>query len=567
MKKTLSFILAYVLAFACLAALGGCGKAAESKQAFIAAQNNYYSELLDTLAAPVADIDSSAINGASGNGFSGKASFSVEGLDWLRISTGGESSDGGKPLGFDVDFVSDGTAASGNIVLTLLGETLNALFSTEGGDIAVSLPDLLPRPLLVTADMLAGLNYRYNDYPDYDWELLYDDAGDPYYYYSDDDGNEYYSYPDDYDYSFDEDDLDLDDFDEDDLDGEGIYSFDEDDLDEDLDWEDEYEFFDSLDFDKSYVSLFARYADRFLGNVSDGCYSSGREKFRTADGLQELDSLTLDADGNELMDALAKTYAEIAEDPGLDEIYGEHADVMRKYFREATQGELPQEIKDYYKDFRLKWTRFTRDGATLGESFNVKLPENEYTLEAGLDGSAEKTFAFIKLTDVKQGADLLNAESTVGRDKGELDVTFNIDGSKYSFSVSGKTTEQDGAKVTDADVRIGFGGLSFDMFKLKSTVRACDENALDFDFELSTDLPALVFGDDTSFALKFSADIKRDADAAPEMIDVSDAYTQEEMESDAFGEELENALKDKYPRIYELIESRKAALEEAAPEK
>ena len=37
--------------------------------------------------------------------------------------------------------------------------------------------------------------------------------------------------------------------------------------------------------------------------------------------------------------------------------------------------------------------------------------------------------------------------------------------------------------------------------------------------------------------------------------------------AEAFGEELENALKDKYPRIYELIESRKAALEEAAPEK
>ena len=566
MKKLISITLACVLAFACLTALGGCGKtAAESKQAFIASQD-YYSGLVETLAAPVADIDADAIADAQAAGMSGKVSLSAEGFDRLLGLGDGDASDGGSSFGVDFDFVSDGTAASGSVALTLLGETLNALFSSDGSDIAISLPDLLPRPLLITKDMLAGLNRSYNDYPDYDWELLYDENNEPYYYYSDDSGNEFFSYPDDNDYAYPDDLDDLDGLD----DGEGVYSSEDDDIDPDVDVdpddfgrEDEYEYFDSVDFDVAYVSLIARYADRFLANVPESCYSSGKEDFRTASGAKELDSLTLEADGNELMEALAQTFTEIADDPGIDEIYGEKAEVVREYLRDAANGEFPQEMKDHYSQFRVKWTRFTENDATVGERFNVKLPDNEYTLETGLYTDAE-AFAFIKLTDDKQNSELLDAESTVGKNGGKLDVEYTVNGMKNSFSVSGKTTERDGAKVTEADVKIGFGGVSLNIFKLTSTVRACDENAIDFDFEFSTELPALIFGADTSFELKLSADIRRDASAVPEAIDVSDAYTQQEMESEEFGKELENALKEKFPDIFELIESRRAAMEAAA---
>ena len=543
MKKLTSLLLACLLAFACLTALGGCGKEATDKEAFIASES-YYGKLVETLAAPVADIDSDALADAA-VGCSGRVKLALAGLDSLASIPGVEAADLGDSFALDVGFVSNGPALSGDLSLTMLGETLGALFSSDGsGEIALSLPDLLPRPLLLTRDMLEGLNYRYNDYPDYD-----DDGYD----FESDEELDYLDPDDGYDY---------DDFDDEELDdefGEEDYDFGDwnEDVDDGQDYYPEYDgdfgSMPALESYAAYASLIARYGDRFLSNVSDGCYSSGREKFRTASGETELDCLTLKADGVELAAALQKTFAEIAEDPQLDELFGEAAEQTREALREIASEDLTEDMKEQYKTLTVTWTRFTRDGATLGERLNLKHPDGEYTLEAGVDSGLTSAFGFLKLTDEKQGVDLLDAESTVGSDKAKLKLAVVAEGVPYSLEINGKTSERDGAKVTDAAVKFGFGGLSFDLFSVTTTVREFSESRIDFDAELTLNLPAMLVGGDTELTLLLSADIGRDASATPSAIDVSDAYTQEEMESDELSAALENALKEKFPRLFELL--------------
>ena len=550
MKKLTSLLLACLLAFACLTALGGCGKEATDKEAFIASES-YYGKLVETLAAPVADIDSGALAVNSDAladaavGRSGRVKLALAGLDSLASIPGVEAADIGDSFALDVGFVSNGPALSGDLSLTMLGETLGALFSSDGsGEIALSLPDLLPRPLLITRDMLEGLNYRYNDYPDYD-DYGYDFESDEELDYLDpDDGYDYDDFDDeDPDGEFGEEDYGFGDWNEDVDDGQDYYP----------EYDGDFGSMPALESYAAYASLIARYGDRFLANVSDGCYSSGREKFRTASGETELDCLTLKADGVELAAALQKTFAEIAEDPQLDELFGEAAEQTREALRDIASEDLTEDMKEQYKTLTVTWTRFTRDGATLGERLNLKYPDGEYTLEAGVDSGLTSAFGFLKLTDEKQGVDLLDAESTVGSDKAKLKLAVVAEGVPYSLEINGKTSERDGAKVTEAAVKFGFGGLSFDLFSVTTTVREFSESRIDFDAELTLNLPAMLVGGDTELTLLLSADIGRDASATPSAIDVSDAYTQEEMESDELSAALENALKEKFPRLFELL--------------
>ena len=393
MKKLISLILACLIAFACATALGGCGKSnADTKQAFIGSQS-YYSDLVESLAAPVAKIDGDALADGAASGMSGRIRLNASGLSAFSALLG----DIGDTLGLAVSVVTDGVSASGDFSLEMLGETLSALFSTDGGDVVLSLPDLLDRPVKLSQSDFAGTGFgddfdengkffaengdlyvdadgdgkldiayyagKYDEDfvdsmirntrefyeslgDDFDvddgWTLAYDEDGNPYYVYEGDD---------DFDLDGD-DDFDIDD----DFDADDGFDFGEDD-------------FGSTPFapDFSYVSLIARYAGPFLNNVADGCYTSGREKFRTAGGEAELDCLTLSADGNDLYDALKKTAAQIADDPELDGIAGEHADDMREYFREFANEEISKEQRDYNKNVKLTWKRFTKDGKIIGE--------------------------------------------------------------------------------------------------------------------------------------------------------------------------------------------------------
>ena len=590
MKKLISLILACLIAFACATALGGCGRNAEDKQAFIASQS-YYGRLVETLAAPVADIDADAIAEAAGEGMSGRVKLNVEGLSSFASLLG----DVGDSFGFDVGVVSDGAAASGDLTLEMLGETLKALFSTDGGDLLISLPDLLARPAKLSRGDFAGTgfgdDFDFDAYEeehgiidldedayeaDYDFDengKFFAENGDLYV-DADGDGKLDIAY---YAGKYDEDFVDsmirnTREFYEslgDDLDVDDDSDFDDDfDVDDDFDYDYDYDLDDFGDdgfgsapfgFDPNLVQLIARYAENFLANIGDGCYSSGREKFRTADGETELDCLTLKADGSELAEALQKTCAEIAEDPDLAEIYGENADAMREYFREAATEEFPKELKDVYKDYHVDWKRFSKDGAAVGERFDVKTPESEYSLEAGVDSGSSGTLAFLKLTDEKDGIDLVDAESTVGKKKAKLKLRVIANGVPYSFEVSGKTTEQDGVKTTDADVKVGFGGFMIKLFSMTTTVRAFSGEAVDFDTELSVSLPKLLVGSNVDLSLALSVQLKRDDAAQPWKLDADGAYTPEEMENGAFAEELENALKEKLPKMYEFFKSRQPA--------
>jgi hypothetical protein len=618
MKKLISLILACLIAFACATALGGCGKSnAETKQAFIGSRS-YYSDLVESLAAPVAKIDGDALADGAASGMSGRIRLNASGLSAFSALLG----DIGDTLGLAVSVVTDGVSASGDFSLEMLGETLNALFSTDGGDVVLSLPDLLDRPVKLSQSDFAGTgfgdDFDFDAYEeehgiidldedayeaDYDFDengKFFAENGDLYVdadgdgkldiaYYAgkydedfvdsmirntrefyeslgddfdvddgwtlayDEDGNPYYVYEGDDDF---------------DLDGDGDFDVDDDfDIDGDFDADDGFDFdfgeddFGSTPFapDFSYVSLIARYAEPFLNNVADGCFTRGREKFRTAGGEAELDCLTLSADGNDLYDALKKTAAQIADDPELDGIAGEHADDMREYFREFANEETSKEQRDYNKNVKLTWKRFTKDEKIIGERVSLDHPEARYTLEAGVDGGESGVLAFMKITDDKKGVDLFDAESSVGSKKSKLDLRVIANGVPYTLSVSGKTTEHDGAAVTKADVKVGIGGLTFKLFELTTTVRAFTSDEIGIDAELSVSLPKLLVGSDVDLALYCSVDMRRDPGAKPEMIDATGAYTGEDLRSEEFNATLNAAIKEKLPKIYGYFESRQNA--------
>ena len=592
MKKLTSLILACLIAFACMTALGGCGKSnAETKQAFIGAQK-YYSDLVESLAAPVAKIDGDALADGAASGMSGRIRVNASGLSAFSALLG----DIGDTLGLAVGVVTDGVSASGDFSLEMLGETLGALFSTDGGDVVLSLPGLLDRPVKLSQSDFGGTgfgdDFDFDAYEeehgiialdenayeaDYDFDengKFFAENGDL---YVDADGDgkldiAYYAGKYDEDFvdsmirntrEFYEslgDDLDLDDgFDlDDDLDGDDDF-----DIDDDFDYDYDFDDFGDDDFgstpfapDFSYVSLIARYAEPFLNNVADGCFTRGREKFRTAGGEAELDCLTLSADGNDLYDALKKTAAQIAEDPELDKVGGEYADDMREYFREFANEETSKEQRDYNKNVKLTWKRFTKDEKIIGERVSLDHPEAGYTLEAGVDGGESGVLAFMKVTDDKKGVDLFDAESSVGSKKSKLDLRVIANGVPYTLSVSGKTTEQDGAAVTKADVKVGIGGLTFKLFELTTTVRAFTSDEIGIDAELSVSLPKLLVGSDVDLALYCSVDMRRDPGAKPEMIDATGAYTGEDLRSEEFNATLNAAIKEKLPKIYGYFESR-----------
>ena len=591
MKKLISLILACLIAFACATALGGCGKSnAETKQAFIGSQS-YYSDLVESLAAPVAKIDGDALADGAASGMSGRIRLNASGLSAFSALLG----DIGDTLGLAVSVVTDGAAASGDFSLEMLGETLSALFSTDGGDVVLSLPGLLDRPVKLSQSDFAGTGFG----DDFDFDAYEEEHG-----IIDLDEDAYEA-----DYDFDENgkffaengDLYVD------ADGDGkldiaYYAgkYDEDfvdsmirntrefyeslgddlDLDDDFDIDDDFDVDDDFDYDYdydlddfgddgfgstpfapyfSYVSLIARCAEPFLNNVADDCFTRGREKFRTAGGEAELDCLTLSADGNDLYDALKKTAAQLVNDPELDGTAGDSADDMRSLLREIAEGEISKEQRDLNKDVKLTWKRFTKDEKIIGERVSLDHPEAEYTLEAGVDGGESGVLAFMKITDDKKGVDLFDAESSVGGKKSKLDLRVIANGVPYAVSVSGKTAERDGAAVTESDVKVGIGGLTFKLFELTTTVRAFTRDEIGIDAELSVSLPKLLVGSDVDLALYCSVDMRRDPGAKPEMIDATGAYTGEDLRSEEFNATLNAAIKEKLPKMYEFFKSRREA--------
>ena len=147
---------------------------------------------------------------------------------------------------------------------------------------------------------------------------------------------------------------------------------------------------------------------------------------------------------------------------------------------------------------------------------------------------------------------MFSAESRVGKNKGTLDIAFDVDGETYSFSISGRSKEQNGVKTTDADIKVGYGGLSFSIFKITTEVRAFDEDRIDFDFELSSDIMAMLMRGG-ALKVKLSVDARRVDNAQIETFDLSDAYTAEEIASDVFGEELISNMREKLPKIFEML--------------
>ena len=513
MKKLISLLLACALAFACLTALGGCGKEIDSKRAFIDSES-YYAALADNLAAPVADIDSEAIADAqAAGGYTGKVNFSAEGFEALQ-SIFAQFYPEGAPaltdLAFVLDFATDGLDSVGSLDVTMLGETLRMIFSSDGdGATALRLPDLLSRALLIDDEMMSAFSSSFisqHELPDADAaEGEIEDAEEAA-------GSSF---------------LPADD---------GAGYFDE-----------------SLIENSVALRLVAEYSDRFFENLPEECYSSGKEYFTTADGEEELDCVCLSADGKALLGALVKTLRELAQDDGLSELFGDEAAQVRdELVKAADTLEKDETALVQAAKSALSWTRFMKNEKIIGDKIYAALPEAEYTVTAGIDEGDGEDYAFLTVVDEKGGFTLFSAESRISGKKGELDIAFDVDGTTYSFSISGKTKDRDGVKTTEANIKIGYGEFSFNVFKIETAVRAFDENRIDFDFEISSDIISM-FMKGSALKLKLSVDAERVDSILIDTIDVSDAYTAEEIESGAYVDELKSNMRQKLPHIYAMM--------------
>lgn len=507
MKKLISLILACALAFACLAALGGCGKEIDSKRAFIDSES-YYAALADNLAAPVADIDSQAIADAQAGGYEGSVSFSVEGLEALQNALESVFAqffpDGAPALltdgSFDIDFITDGLALSGSFDAVMLGETLRMIFFTDGeGNGGYMLPDLLGRPVRIDSAAQGDFSEFFDPQAAEDAETAETEEVSCGF-----------------------------------LDGTPA---------------DEAE---PLIDEALMLRLLAKYADRFLENLPDDCYSNGKDEFVTADGVEELDCVCLSADGKTLLGAFVKTLRELAQDADLGELFGdETAQVREKLNAAADEAETDETVLVQAAKSALAWTRFMKNEKTVGEKLYAALPEAEYTVTAGID-EGDEDYAYLTVVDEKGGFTLFSAESRVGKKKATLDISFDADGTTYSFSVSGKTKEQEGVKTTEANIKIGYGEFSFNVFKIVTGVRAFDAERIDLDCEISSDIISMLTKGKT-LKLDFAIDAKRVADAAVETFDLSGAYTDEEIADMTFANELAASMREKLPNIYALL--------------
>lgn len=507
MKKFVSLTLACLLVLVSLASLGGCGKD-HGKEVFTdAADNEYYSALVNAFTAPIADIDSETFLGDRENKpdftpVTEKITFTLTGLDSISkiINT-----DLGDELKVSASGVTDGEAVSGKLELGILRETLVALFSLDGEKLALLLPDLSDRPFATDA------------LPEQSPEKV----------------NELFSIAEQIKDSF------------------------------KIDADEEISELKRIIGPKT-AALADDYIKFFFENISDSHYKEGSDNFRTADGEKELPCTELYVDGSDISAAIAKTAEKLSADKEVDKLLGENGKLVRRSAEilfDAIEKNINNEaINEALAKNSLRWVRFY-DDVIVGDRLTVAAGDLKCTFELGVSEGADRTLAFFTVRDETRNAPLMNAESSVSDDSATLKIEFNMGGASYSLIVDGKTEEVDGASVTTADVKVNANAVSIKLFTLKTTVRKFEEENVDVSAELTLNpTPELM---NISLGIKFDFELHEDPDAKVNIIDASNAITDVEISDEDFAKKLLYNFGKAHPHILEtlvrgIVEAQKA---------
>ena len=499
-KKALSAVLAVILTVGCAAALGGCGTTEHGRDAFTDGADSYYAALLTTFAEPLFAVDegklTEKLKAAREDGSSAPDSRGFD-IDLTLTGLDSVSDAAGVDFGDSVSLALSGAAnaetASGKLSLSMLGDTLNALASFDGEKCAVSLPQLLDRPIAFGfADMFA--------HEDGDA----DEGGD-----------------------------------------ENAPTF------------DAAEIFRIAQTAAPKISPFAyKYFKAFVDNIPDSCFSNGEEEFRTADGVKKLDCVELSADGYALADALSATAKQLAADSELDGVFGEYAQQVRDGANRLVSEIADDDAREDLAKIAFRHVRFFDGDDIAGDSVYFAADGTEISLECGVSDGKDGRLAFLTLTDLtapEGTAPFISAECRSGDDGAALTVSTFYDNTESHFAVSGKAEKKDGATVTTSEVKAGADSVTVKLFTLTATVRDCAEGCCDCTFELDAKLPAILVGFDLDIGAALN--VRTSENGEIELIDAANALSPDDFDGDKFVGDLLVRLYEACPHVFELIRS------------
>lgn len=492
MKKSISVILALLLALGCVLSLGGCGKSPApetGKKGFI--ENKGYAVALENaLMKPIFSLDAEKLTNAM-NSDKGGASFDLKltelkGIDSLIPAASSLGLDKLLPFGISASAVDEAGSLNALIELTAGKEALSLFSEISDKDITVALPNLLDGIIKITEEQLG--------------------ASTPF-------GG---------------------------IDMTALSGFDPQPL-----------------------------LDAFTEALDAGLFTDTVGNLPTADGDKEYKAISLKLTAADCSKALAAVLNTIANSSDYDALLS----VIGAVYGAASGDDAIQLVKDELKkgaeellkatdlpdesEFSINWTRFLDEEKNCADKISVAVKDElAMTVFAGITSSKSGDYAFVKVTDDNEAADLLSLESEITKDSAELTVEVNVEDTPVKVIFSGETS----GKTTVSKVSFGSGGMNLNLFTLTSTVNKASDSLVDVTSKLEFALPASLVGTDIGLTLEMNFAVGAINFEKPD-INSDKVFSEDELE--AMGDQLLANIKTAAPTLSGILELLTGALESA----
>lgn len=492
MKKSISVILALILALGCVLSLGGCGKSPApetGKKGFI--ENKGYAVALENaLMKPIFSLDAEKLTNAM-NSDKGGASFDLKltelkGIDSLIPAASSLGLDKLLPFGISASAVDEAGSLNALIELTAGKEALSLFSEISDKDITVALPNLLDGIIKITEEQLGAST----PFGGIDMTAL-------------------------------------------------------------------------SDFDPQPL------LDAFTEALDAGLFTDTVGNLPTADGDKEYKAISLKLTAADCSKALAAVLNTIANSSDYDALLS----VIGAVYGAASGDDAIQLVKDELKkgaeellkatdlpdesEFSINWTRFLDEEKNCADKISVALKDDlAMTVFAGITSSKSGDYAFVKVTDDNEAADLLSLESEITKDSAELTVEVNIEDTPVKVIFSGETS----GKTTVSKVSLGSGGMNLNLFTLTSTVNTASDSLVDVTSKLEFALPASLVGTDIGLTLEMNFAVGAINFEKPD-VNSDKVFSEDELE--AMGDQLLANIKTAAPTLSGILELLTGALESA----
>lgn len=489
MKKSISVILALLLALGCVLSLGGCGKSSApetGKKGFI--ENKGYAVALENaLMKPIFSLDAEKLTNAM-NSDKGGASFDLKltelkGIDTLIPAASSLGLDKLLPFGISASAVDEAGSLNALIELTAGKEALSLFSEISDKDITLALPNILDGIIKATAEDLGDIT------PLESLDIL------------------------------------------------------------------------SFDTDPLIDSLF----NTFVEALDDTCFTDAVGNLPTADGDKEYKAISLKLTAKDCVKAFAAVLNFIADSTEFDSFLQLVGNVYLADDAASIKSELKNTANELLKatdlpdesEFSVNWTRFLDEEKNCADKISVVVKDElEMTVFAGITSSKSGDYAFVKVTDDTEAADLLSLESEITKDSAELTVEVNVEDTPVKVTFKGETS----GKTTVSKVSFGSGGMNLNLFTLTSTVNTASDSLVDVTSKLEFALPASLVGTDIGLTLEMNFAVGAINFEKPD-VNSDKVFSEDELE--AMGDQLLANIKTAAPTLSGILELLTGALESA----